>query len=217
MIKLHIWGKLACFTRPDLKTERVSYDVITPSAAVGVLNAIHWKPAIQWRIDKIHVLNPIRMQSFKINEVKSKVSEATAKRAMKTGNTALVQSNIETDRAQRSVLALRDVGYVIEAHARMTNRAGPRDTLGKHLAMFERRARKGQCHHRPVLGLRDFSASFEWVDDEMPPSRMHRHSQEFGLMLHHFDYSAKTPFFFRARMENGVIDVAAARKEGLLS
>ena len=214
-VKLHVWGDYACFTRPDLKVERVSYDCITPSAACGVLQAIHWKPAIRWVVDKIHVLKPIRFQSIQINEIKSKASTMAAKRAMRSGDTNLVCNEITGDRAQRSALVLRDVSYVIEAHFEMTNKAGPDDNPGKHADIFRRRARKGQCFKQPCLGLRDFSASLELVD-EAPVSALADTERELGLMLYEFDYEQRLPAFFRAHMTDGILDIAGARAEGLL-
>lgn len=214
-VKLHVWGDYACFTRPDLKVERVSYDCITPSAACGVLQAIHWKPAIRWVIDKIHVLKPIRFQSIQTNEIKSKASFQSARRAMNSGDTSLVCNEVSSDRTQRSSLVLRSVAYVIEAHFEMTSQAGPSDNPGKHADIFRRRARKGQCFKQPCLGLRDYSAAFELVDDA-PASDLVGTERELGLMLYEFDYDKRLPTFFRARMKDGVLDIAAARKEGLL-
>lgn len=214
-VKLHVWGDYACFTRPDLKVERVSYDCITPSAACGVLQAIHWKPAIRWVVDKIHVLKPIRFQSIQTNEIKSKASTAAARRAMATGDTSLVCNEVSSDRAQRSSLVLRDAAYVIEAHFEMTDQAGPSDNPGKHADIFRRRASKGQCFKQPCLGLRDYSAAFELVDDA-PASELVGTERELGLMLYEFDYEKRLPVFFRARMKDGVLDIAGARKEGLL-
>ncbi len=213
-IKLLVWGDYACFTRPDLKTERVSYDCITPSAAKGILEAIHWKPAIHWVVDKIHVLKPIKFQSTQINEVKSKASTAYAKRAMASGDASIVCNDVSQDRAQRSSLVLRDVAYVIEAHFEMTSKAGEGDRPAKHASIFRRRAEKGQCFKQPCLGLRDFSAAFELIE-EAPASDLIGTEREFGLMLYEFDFDKKIPSFFRARMTDGVLDIAAARKEGL--
>jgi len=214
-VKLHVWGDYACFTRPDLKVERVSYDCITPSAACGVLQAIHWKPAIRWVVDKIHVLKPIRFQSIQTNEIKSKASPQAARRAMASGDASLMRNEVSSDRTQRSSLVLRDVAYVIEAHFEMTAQAGPSDNPGKHADIFLRRARKGQCFKQPCLGLRDYSAAFELVDNA-PVSELAGTERELGLMLYEFDYDKRLPAFFRARMKDGVLDIAAARKEGLL-
>ena len=160
-IRLHVWGERACFTRPEMKGERVSYDVITPSAARGILSAIHWKPAIAWRVDCIHVLRPIRFESLRRNEVGSKVPVGNVSRAMKAHSTAGLAAYVDEDRQQRAATLLRDVAYVIEAHFDLTPRAGADDTEGKHLDIFNRRARKGQCFHMPCLGTREFPANYQ--------------------------------------------------------
>lgn len=155
-IKLHIWGERACFTRPEMKVERVSYDVITPSAARGILEAIHWKPAIRWKVDRIHVLRPIRFESIRRNEVGSKVSARNVLSAMKAKSTQDLYTLADEDRQQRAATVLRDVAYVIEAHFDLTDKAGVDDNEGKHLDQFKRRARKGQCFHQPCMGTRGF-------------------------------------------------------------
>ncbi len=217
-IRLHVWGDHACFTRPEMKVERVSYDVITPSAARGILEAIHWKPAIRWVIDRIHVLKPIRFETIRTNEVGHKIPAGKVKTAMKRASTEGLAVAVEEDRQQRATLALRDVAYVIEAHFEMTPRAGADDNPAKHLDMFRRRAEKGQCFHRPALGLRQFAADFAWVD-EVPASDLpeEQRNRDLGWMLYDIDFANdRRPIFFRARMENGVIDVARAREEGLV-
>ncbi len=216
-IRLHVWGEYACFTRPEMKVERVSYDVITPSAARGILEAIHWKPAIRWLIDRIHVLRPIRFETIRTNEVGSKIPAGKVKTAMKKGSTQGLAIAVDDDRQQRATLALRDVAYVIEAHFEMTEKAGD-DTPGKHLDMFRRRALKGQCFHRPALGLRQFVADFALVD-EIPPSTLPEDQKncDLGWMLYDIDYANdRRPMFFRAVLENGVLDVERARREGLV-
>lgn len=221
-IRLHVWGDYACFTRPEMKVERVSYDVMTPSAARGILEAVHWKPAIQWHVDKIHVLKPILFQSIRRNEVNSKISEATARSAMKRGdlkNLSLAAGTPEM-RAQRASTLLRHVAYVIEAHFTLTGKAGSEDTEAKHVSMFNRRAAAGQCFHRPCLGTREFAADFALLAEgaplpacELPDGDKNR---DLGWMLHDIDYDAgMTSRFFRARLENGVLDVAKLTAEGL--
>jgi len=211
-IRLHVWGERACFTRPEMKVERVSYDVITPSAARGILEAIHWKPAIRWHIDRIHVLKPIRFQSIRRNEVGAKASAANAASAMKRGTTEGLGLIVDENRQQRAALVLIDVGYVIEAHFTMTGRAGPEDTPAKHIAMFNRRAEQGQCFHRPCLGTREFAAEFALVGAgaalpacELAPDRR---DADFGWMLHDIDFDqGNESRFFRAEMRDGVIVV----------
>jgi CRISPR-associated protein Cas5d len=194
-----------------MKVERVSYDVITPSAARGIVEAIHWKPAIRWHIDRIHVLKPIRFESIRRNEVGHKLSPASVSKAMNAGSTAGLPAYTDEDRQQRAATVLRDVGYVIEAHFELTGKAGKDDTPGKHLDIFNRRARKGQCFHMPCLGVREFPASFELLeaDAALPaPDPSLAGSKDLGWMLHDIDFAENmTPRFFRARMENGVIDV----------
>ena len=211
-IKLHVWGDYACFTRPEMKVERVSYDAITPSAARGVLEAIHWRPAILWQIDRIHVLKPIRFETLRRNELGHKIPAANIARAMRTGSTDGLRAVVEEDRQQRAATLLRDVGYVIEAHFTLTGAAGADDSEAKHLSMFNRRAARGQCFHRPYLGTREFAADFALVDGAMPESRLSAdyRDRDLGWMFFDMDYADKvTPRFFRARLSGGAIDVPA--------
>ena len=209
-IKLKIWGDRACFTRPEMKVERVSYDVITPSAARGILEAIHWKPAIHWHIDRITVLKPIKFESIRRNEVGGKLSAATVKKAIKAGNTANVVNFVDEDRQQRASTVLRDVAYIIDAHFELTPQAGDDDSEGKHLDIFNRRARKGQYFHAPCLGVREFPANFELIesDSELSVDENLIGERDLGWMLHDFDFSdGCTPHFFRALMRDGAIEV----------
>lgn len=209
-IKLLVWGERACFTRPEMKVERVSYDVITPSAARGILEAIHWKPAIRWHIDRIHVLKPIRFESIRRNEVGGKLSAASVAKAMKAGSTVGLATCVDEDRQQRAATVLRDVAYVIEAHFELTPKAGADDKVGKHLDIFNRRARRGQCFHMPCLGVREFPASFALLeDDALPPvDSALEGEKDLGWMLHDIDFAdGMTPRFFRATMRDGVIQV----------
>ncbi|GHU29869.1 type I-C CRISPR-associated protein Cas5 [Betaproteobacteria bacterium] len=210
-IRLFVWGERACFTRPEMKVERVSYDVITPSAARGVLEAIHWKPAIRWHIDRIHVLKPIRFESIRRNEVGGKLSPASVVKAMKAGGTTGLSVFVDEDRQQRAATVLREVRYLIEAHFELTEKAGSEDSVGKHLDIFNRRARKGQCFHAPCLGVREFPASFELLEDgaDLPePEPELEMDKDLGWMLHDIDFDKEmTPRFFRAQMKGGVIEV----------
>ena len=219
-IKLHVWGYWACFTRPEMKVERVSYDVMTPAAARGILEAIHWKPAIRWEIDRIHVLRPIKFQTFRRNEVASKIPAQKARTAMARDSLDGLALAIDDDRQQRATIALTNVAYVIEAHFEKTEKAGPGDNPGKHAEMFKRRAASGQCFHRPCLGCREFAADFELIDGAFPVSTLPEadRSRDLGWMHYDIDFSGddKKPMFFRARLESGVIDVAKARHEGLV-
>jgi len=217
-IRLKVWGERACFTRPEMKVERVSYDVITPSAARGILEAIHWKPAIRWVVDRIHVLKPIRFESLRRNEVGGKLSAASVGKAMKAGRTDQLVSLIEEDRQQRATTLLRDVAYVIEAHFELTEKAAADDSIGKHLDIFNRRARKGQFFHAPCLGVREFPASFHLLeaDQELPLTDASLLGErDLGWMLLDIDFANDmTPHFFRARMNSGVIDVSPFQGKG---
>lgn len=209
-IRLHVWGERACYTRPEMKVERVSYDVMTPSAARGILEAIHWKPAIRWHIDRIHVLKPIRFQSIRRNEVGAKASAANATSAMKRGTTEGLGIIVDENRQQRAALVLVDVAYVIEAHFSMTDKAGPEDSPAKHIAMFQRRASQGQCFHRPCLGTREFPAEFAWLDEgaPLPQSALVERDRDLGWMLHDIDFAnGNESRFFRAEMKDGTIVV----------
>lgn len=210
-VKLKVWGARACFTRPEMKVERVSYDVITPSAARGILEAIHWKPAIVWHVDRIHVLKPIRFESLRRNEVGSKIAPGSVSKAIKAQSTADLVNFVEEDRQQRAATILRDVAYVIEAHFELTRKAGAEDFVGKHLDIFNRRARKGQCFQMPCMGVREFAANFTLLEaaDALPqPDPALAGERDLGWMLHDIDFAhGMTPRFFRATMNNGVIDV----------
>ncbi len=210
-VRLYIQGERALFTRPEMKVERVSYDVITPSAARGILEAIHWKPAIRWVVDSIQVLKPIRFESIRRNEVGGKLSATSVGKAIKAGRTDALVSYVEDDRQQRATTLLRDVAYVIGAHFELTDRAGAEDNIGKHLDIFNRRARKGQCFQAPCLGTREFPANFELVEDGSESPAFHeslRGERDLGWMLHDINFTSEmTPYFFRARMVDGMIAV----------
>ena len=215
-IRLRVWGRNACFTRPEMKVERVSYDVMTPSAARGILEAIHWKPAIRWRVQQIDVLRPIRWESVRRNEVGSVMSPLAD------------GLFVEDQRQQRAGLLLRDVDYVIHAHFEMTDRAGPDDTVTRHLQMFLRRAEKGQCFHRPYLGCREFAAHFALIALGQPlqePSGQPADlgfgvPRDLGYMLYdvehdnsrdqgneHFCSDRCQAHFFRATLDDGRLKI----------
>ncbi len=217
-VRLHVWGEYACFTRPEMKVERVSYDAMTPSAARGILEAIHWRPAIRWQVDRIHVLKPIRFENLRRNELGSKIAPGNVRQAMKAGTTESIRTVIEDDRQQRAGTLLRDVAYVVEAHFTLTEAAGADDTEAKHLAMFNRRAARGQCFHRPYLGTREFAADFALAGDPMPRSQLppDQRDRDLGWMVHDIDFGdGMTPRFFRAVMRNGVIRVPPPDAEGV--
>ncbi|EKU24260.1 type I-C CRISPR-associated protein Cas5c [Xanthomonas graminis] len=218
-IRLHIWGERALFTRPEMKVERVSYDIITPSAARGILEAIHWKPAIRWVVDHFQVLKPIRFESIRRNEVGSKLSAASVTKAIKAGRTDTLVSYVEEDRQQRAATLLRDVGYVITAHFELTDKAGSDDNVGKHLDIFNRRARRGQCFQAPCLGTREFPASFALIEDDAAVPATDpalAGERDLGWMLHDIDFTdGMTPRFFRARMVDGRVEVPAPEDGGV--
>ncbi|KQT85707.1 type I-C CRISPR-associated protein Cas5c [Methylobacterium sp. Leaf466] len=211
-IRLHVWGPRALFSRPEMKVERVSYDVITPSAARGIVEAIHWKPAIVWRIVRLRVLKPIRFESLRRNEVGAVASAGKAASAMRAGSTEGLALYVEEERQQRAATLLRDVAYVIEARLDLSPKghATPEETVGKHLDMFRRRARKGQCFSRPCLGTREFAADFELLEGDTPePDPSLLGERDLGWMVLDHHYPGLEARFFRARMRDGVIDVPA--------
>lgn len=182
-IRLKVWGNHGCFTRPEMKVERVSYDVMTPSAARGILEAIHWKPAIRWVVDAIHVLEPVRFQSIRRNEVGHKAPAGKIKSAMKRGDLAGLQVLVDEDRQQRAATVLVKPAYVIEAHFELTKKAGPEENEGKHLDIFNRRAGRGQCFHQPCLGTREFAAAFELIPPDAPLPPTIEETRDLGFML----------------------------------
>ena len=210
-IRLHCWGEWACFTRPEMKVERVSYDAMTPSAARGIVEAIYWKPEIRWHIDRITVLKPIQFTSVRHNEVKDKIPAGAVAKAMKDGfgNLSYVVDDGD-NRQQRAALLLRDVGYVIEAHFEV--RSGP-ENVAKHLDQFNRRARKGSCFTRPYLGCREFAAHFALLESgsqEPAVDGSLTGERDLGWMLHDLDFAdGKQARFFRAQVRDGAIDVPA--------
>jgi CRISPR-associated protein Cas5d len=199
-----------------MKVERVSYDVMTPSAARGILEAIYWKPQIRWVVDRIHVRKPIRFMNLRRNEVGKKISGGTASTAMSKG-AGLLALYVEEERQQRAALILRDVEYVIEAHIDLLDES---ESIGKHLDSFRRRVEKGQCFHRPYLGCREFAADFAPAD----ASDIHSIPDEFrgerdlGFMLHDIDYAdGMTARFFRATLRDGSIEVPPVRGDEVRS
>jgi len=210
------FGPLACFTRPELKVERVSYPVMTPSAARGLLEAVLWKPAILWHIDRIRVLRPIRFVSFRRNEVNTRASPPAW--AVVENGGAVRPYFAEDDRAQRNTMALRDVDYLIEAYLTMTDRAGPDDNMTKFVDMFRRRVARGQHFHQPYFGCREFVAHVIPADDSPAPIE---ESRDLGIMLWDIAYGPKAnrPVFFAASLEGGVLKVPpdAAAAEATLA
>lgn len=208
-IRLEAWGDYALFVRPEMKTERVSYDVPTPSAARGIIEAIYWKPAIKWVVDKIHVLNGIEFTNIRRNEVSEKLSANSLATALK--NNAPFYLDAAQNRQQRAALVLKNVRYIIEAHFEMTAQKGETDTEEKHYNIALRRLRNGQFFHAPCFGCREFPARFKIIEaeDEMPKSSL-TGSKDLGWMLYDMDFRDSgniTPIFFRAEMTDGIIDL----------
>ncbi|WP_373500909.1 type I-C CRISPR-associated protein Cas5c [Desulfococcus sp.] len=212
--RLKVWGRNACFTRPEMKVERVSYDVMTPSAARGVLEAILWKPAIRWLVERIDVLAPIRWESVRRNEVGSVMSPRSS------------GLFVEEQRQQRAGLFLREVAYTIHARLEMTDNVGPEDNLTKFQEMLLRRVEKGQCFHRPYLGCREFAADFtlihlnEALPEPIPETR------DLGWMLYDIQHDNRAdrdhvhccteacrPSFFRAELNKGILHVPSSDSE----
>lgn len=219
-VRLHVWGELACFTRPEMKVERVSYDVMTPSAARGILEAIHWKPAIRWEVTRIHVLKPIRFVSIRRNEVSEKASARNAATAMRGGTTAGLGIDVAAARQQRAATLLADVAYLVEARFHLTERAQPDDTPAKHIAMFNRRAEGGQAFHQPCLGTREFPAHFRLLaaGEPPPPSELPTgdRDRDLGWMTYEPGYGPGAPArFFRAQLVDGVVEVADQAAAGV--
>ncbi|SHH66229.1 CRISPR-associated protein Cas5d [Clostridium collagenovorans DSM 3089] len=207
-VRLKVSGDYACFSRPEMKVERVSYDVMTPSAARGILEAIYWKPSIRWVIDKITVINPIKFESIRRNELLGKISMNSVKSAFK-GNSKVKLYQSTDDIVQRSSLLLKDVCYIIEAHFEMTDKMGETDTVEKHYNIMLRRCIRGQCFHRPYFGTREFPVDFQLLESgEMIESFYKGEERDLGFMLWDIDFkSNETPIFFRPIMKDGVLEV----------
>lgn len=207
-VMVEVWGDYACFTRPEMKVERVSYDVMTPSAARGLLEAIYWHPGMKWVIDRIRVCAPIRFTNIRRNEVKDTVSARNAKSVMENGGELYLAASESIQ--QRAALVLRDVRYVIEAHFEMTQRASSSDNPGKFQEIMRRRLEKGQFYHQPCFGAREFPANFKACTDIPPCPNELKGETDLGWMLLDMDYSNPQniiPHFFRAFLCNGVLEV----------
>lgn len=208
-ITIRVRGEYALFTRPEMKVERVSYDVITPSAARGIIEAIYWKPAIRWVIDKIHVLNEIEFTNIRRNEVSEKVSDREARRRMNGSQEPFYLSATDA-RQQRAALVLKDVDYIIEAHFELTKKAEEEDTVEKHYNMALRRLRKGQYFSPPCLGTREFRAQVDIIENGVIPKSPLTGVRDLGWMLYDLDFAEPQdikPQFFKAEMREGVIDL----------
>lgn len=210
-VKLEVWGEYALFTRPEMKVERVSYDVMTPSAARGILEAIYWHPGMKWIVDKIYVLSPIEFTNVRRNEVKSKIMGSKVKSAMEKGSSLdSLFINTKSDIQQRAAMVLKNVHYVIEAHFSITEKANSSDNTGKFQDIIKRRMVKGQCFHAPYFGCREFPVKFKLYEFDSVPTAYGNTEKDLGYMLYDMDYSDIDniqPMFFKAKLVNGILDV----------
>ena len=209
-VKVKVWGNFGLFSRPELKVERCSYDVLTPSAARGILDAIYWHPGLKWVVDKIYVRKPIQFTSVRRNEVKSKVLASSVLQAYNGGEKPLYISSKE-EIVQRASMLLCDVEYVIDAHFEMTERANATDNPGKFKDIIMRRLRRGECFHMPYFGCREFPAHFcLWEEEKIPTAYEDVEEKDLGLMLYDLDYRNPEdiqPMFFRAVLKRGILDL----------
>ncbi len=224
-IKLKVWGDYACFTRPEMKVERVTYDVITPSAARGILEAIYWKPEMRWVVDRLFVFNPIRLTSIRRNEINCKISARKVESALKGKEVQLgISVSDPRHRQQRAAIILRDVAYGIDAHIEVLEHNGPENKPeAKHLDQFRRRAENGKYFHHPYLGTREFPADFELIVDFPPCDETLEGERDLGYMLHDIVFIPDEkgqiiesnkgrrlnaqPRFHRFTMRDGIIEV----------
>ncbi|WP_074698061.1 type I-C CRISPR-associated protein Cas5c [Selenomonas sp. KH1T6] len=207
--RVDVRGKYALFSRPEMKVERVSYDCMTPSAARGILEAVFWHPGMQFKIDRIYVLNPIKFDNVRRNEVKAKISAANVLKTMNQGGGELCLATSENIQ-QRAAMVLKDVHYVIDAHFVMTDKANATDNTAKFHEIFQRRLRKGQCYHMPYLGCREFVAEVRPYEANDIQTAYPGQEKDLGFMLYDMDYSNPDdikPLFFRAVLKNGVLDI----------
>jgi len=226
-VKLLVWGEFASFNRPEMKVERVSYEVITPSAARGILEAIYWKPEMRWVVDRLRVLNPIRFTHIRRNEIDCKISVRSVVSGLKAGCCSLGIA-VEDHREQRAAMILKDVCYGIEAHVEVVKpelKGGKpiEAPEAKHLRQFKERARKGACYHHPYLGTREFPADFSLVEEFPACHESLRGERDLGYMLHDIVFTPNPkgrivetnqgrrlqaqPRFFPAKMQDGAIEV----------
>ena len=208
-IAMEVWGDYACFTRPEMKVERVSYDVMTPSAARGLVEAIYFHPGLVWRIDRIHVCAPIQFTNLRRNEVKATVSARTARTVMERGKGTLYL-DASQEIQQRAAMLLKNIHYVIEAHFDMTDKAAPSDNPGKFQDIITRRLNRGQCYHQPYFGCREFPSNFKRCETLPSCPDVLKGEKDLGWMLYDMDYSDLEnirPRFFRATLRDGVLEI----------
>ncbi|RLB85887.1 MAG: type I-C CRISPR-associated protein Cas5 [Deltaproteobacteria bacterium] len=219
-VKIKAWGERACFTRPEMKVERVSYDVPTPSSVRGILEAIYWKPSIRWVVSKIIVQNPISFENIRRNELGGKLSKSNIIKAMRDGESR-VETFIEDNRQQRASMVLKNVSYIFEAFFEMTGLKSEKtddQNPQKHLEIFTRRAQKGQCFHQAYFGCREFPVNFEWMDNDDTTSPF-QGKRDLGWMLYDMYFQNKNdpkPLFYRPKMINGVINVPHYNSEEVI-
>lgn len=211
-IRIEVWGDWALFTRPEMKVERVSYDVMTPSAARGLIEAIYWHPGLKWVVDRIYVRAPIRFSNLRRNEVKSKINHKSVSTVMKCESSELYLCTSD-DIQQRAALLLRDVRYIIEAHFDLIpEKMAPGDNAGKFQDIAKRRIQKGQFYHQPCFGCREFPAQFKPCEEIPPCPEELKGEKDLGWMLWDMDYTDPEdirPLFFRAALRDGVLEVPA--------
>lgn len=207
-IRIETWGPFACFTRPDLKVERVSYDMMTPSAARNLLQSIYWHPGMRYEITAIELLSPVKRMQLMRNELKSKMGSSKVISGAVKGKDLYI--NTQDDIMQRSSVILKDVHYCIHAKIHMTKKASPTDSIKKFVDILTRRARNGQFYLPAYLGCKEFPAFFRLVENNEPVPRLHR-DMDLGLMLYDMDYSNPEnmrPSFFMAHIEDGIMNVS---------
>lgn len=208
-VRVKVWGDYALFSRPEMKVERCSYDIITPSAARGILEAIYWHPGMSWKIDRIHIINPIQFTSIRRNEVKSKISANNVLSVYNGAKKELFISSKE-EIVQRASLLLKDVEYVIDAHFELTDQANDSDNPGKFKDIIMRRLKRGECYHTPYFGCREFPVNFCICEEDIHGAYEVVGEKDLGFMLYDMDYSNPgniQPMFFRAVMCRGVVDL----------
>lgn len=214
-VRVEVWGEYALFTRPEMKTERVSYDMITNSAARGILDSIYWHPGMHWIIDKIYVCKPIQFMNLRRNEVKSIINARSVRTVMERGKGDLFLSTSD-DIQQRASMLLRKVRYIIEAHFEMTSEAAQGDNPGKFQDIIKRRLKRGQCYHQPYFGCREFPAHFKECHTIPACPKELRGERDLGYMLYDMDYSNLQdirPLFFRAVLHDGILTVPPRNSE----
>jgi CRISPR-associated protein Cas5d len=206
---VEVWGEYAAFNRPEFKTERVTYDCMTPSAARGILEAIYWHPGMKYYIDSIYVCAPIKTANIRRNEVKDKISGRVVKSAMQSGKKDIYLCTADSIQ-QRAAVVLKDVRYVIEAHFEMTAQANESDNAGKFQDILKRRLEKGKCYHTPYFGVREFPVKFQLWDKQKKVQTAYQGEKDLGYMLYDLDYQGESgiePMFFRAVLKDGKLDL----------